>query len=69
MENKFSVILKDLRLEKKLTLEKLAALTGISYSALQSYEANRVAATYPVIITLAKFFHVTCGQLLGTEEL
>jgi len=69
MKNSFPEILKELRLDKKLTLQQLAKETGISYTSLQQYEANTRTATYPVIIALAKYFGVTCGQILGTEEL
>jgi transcriptional regulator with XRE-family HTH domain len=69
MENKFPRILKELRLEQKLTIEKLSDKTGLPFSSLQCYEAGSRTPAYPVIITHAQFFGVTCGQLLGTEEL
>jgi len=69
MNYTFPEILKELRKEKKLTLQAMVEKTGIPYASLQGYETGRVLATYPVIITLAKFFNVSCGQLLGTEDL
>ena len=50
--------LKDLRVERGLTLEQLAEQTGLSKSALGSYEA----------IKLAKFYGVTADYLLGLSE-
>ena len=37
--------IKDLRVERKLTLKELAEQTGLSSSALGSYEADDIVAT------------------------
>lgn len=61
--------LKDLRLERKLTLEQLAAETGLSHSALGSYEADDYKdISYKAIITLAKYYDVSADYLLGLTE-
>lgn len=60
--------LKDLRVEKKLTLEELSGLTGISKSALGSYEAddnnNNKEINHGSILKLADFYEVSTDYLL-----
>lgn len=52
--------LKDLRIERHLTLEQLAAETGISKSALGKYESDDFKDISPFsITTLAKYYGVT----------
>jgi len=61
--------LKDLRVEKGLSLEELAKETGISKSALGSYESNDYKdISHTSIIALAKFYGVTSDYLLGITE-
>ena len=61
--------LKDLRLERGLILEQLAEQTGLSISALGSYENNdnKDISTFS-IVTLAKYFGVSTDYLLGMTE-
>ena len=61
--------IRDLRQEKKLTLEQLSEQTGLSKSALGSYESNDTKdISHYAIIKLAKFYGVTTDYLLGTSE-
>ena len=61
--------LKDLRVERGLTLEQLAEQTGLSKSALGKYEADDFKDISPFsIITLAKFYGVSTDYLLGMTE-
>ena len=61
--------LKDLRKEKKLTLEELAEKTGLSKSALGSYEQNDFKdITHTTIINLARFYGVSTDYILGLTE-
>ena len=61
--------LKDLRVERSLTLEQLSAETGISKSALGKYEADDFKDISPFSITeLAKFYNVSTDYLLGLAE-
>jgi transcriptional regulator with XRE-family HTH domain len=61
--------LKDLRVERGLTLEQLEQQTGISKSALGSYEnADYKDITHTSIVTLAKFYGVSADYLLGLTE-
>jgi transcriptional regulator with XRE-family HTH domain len=61
--------LKDLRVEKGLSLEELASETGLSKSALGSYEINNHKdISHTAIIALAKFYGVSADYLLGLSE-
>lgn len=61
--------LKDLRVEKGLSLEELAAETGLSKSALGSYETNdHKDISHTAIIALAKYYGVSADYLLGLSE-
>lgn len=61
--------LKDLRVERRLTLEQLAEQTGVSKSALGKYENDDFKDISPfAIVTLAKFYGVSTDYLLGMTE-
>jgi len=61
--------LKDLRVERGLTLEQLAEQTHLSKSALGSYEAEGFKdISHYALIKLAKFYGVTADYLLGLAE-
>ena len=61
--------LKDLRVERKLNLEELAELTGISKSALGSYELDTPREmNHKNLIALADFYEVSVDYLLGRTE-
>ena len=61
--------LKDLRVERGLTLEQLAEQTQLSKSALGSYEADDFKdISHYALIKLAKFYGVTADYLLGLNE-
>ena len=61
--------LKDLRVERGLTLEQLSAETGISKSALGKYEADDFKDISPFsMVELAKFYGVSTDYLLGRTE-
>ena len=61
--------IKDLRVERGLTLKELEEQTGLSSSALGSYEAddNKDISHY-ALIKLTKFYDVTADYLLGLTE-
>lgn len=62
-------ILKDLRVEKGLNLEQLAEQTGISKSALGSYEADEDKdISLRNLLVLADFYDVSTDYLLGRTE-
>ena len=61
--------LRDLRVERGLTLEQLAEQTQLSKSALGSYEADEYKdISHYALIKLAKFYGVTADYLLGLTE-
>jgi transcriptional regulator with XRE-family HTH domain len=61
--------LKDLRVERKLTLEQLAAEVGISKSALGKYESDNGKDISPYsILLLADYYGVSCDYLMGRTE-
>lgn len=61
--------LKDLCVERGLTLEQLSAETGISKSALGKYEADDFKDISPFsMVELAKFYGVSTDYLLGLTE-
>ena len=61
--------LKDLRVERKLTLEQLAAEVGISKSALDKYESDNGKDISPYsILVLADYYGVSCDYLMGRTE-
>ena len=62
--------LKDLRVERGLTLGQLAEQTGLSKSALGSYETEDFKdISHYALIKLAKFYGVTADYLLGLSEM
>ena len=62
-------LIKDLRVEHGLTLKELAEETGLSSSALGSYEADEGKdISHYALIKLAKFYGVTADYLLGLTE-
>ena len=61
--------LKDLRVERGLTLEQLAEKTHLSKSALGSYEGDNLKdISHYALIELAKFYEVTVDYLLGRSQ-
>lgn len=69
MELSIQERLKDLRVERGLTLEQLAKQTYLSKSALGSYEADDFKdISHYALIKLAKFYGVTADYLLELSE-
>lgn len=61
----FSNRLKELRTEHSLSQKQLAAETGISWRAIQSYELCARVPLIDVCTTLADYFEVPSDYLLG----
>ena len=69
MELSIQERLKDLRVERGLTLEQLAEETHLSKSDLGSYEADDFKyISHYALIKLAKFYGVTSDYLPGLTE-
>ena len=69
MELSIQERLKDLRVERGLTLEQLEEQVNLSKSALGSYEAKDFRdISHYAIVKLAKFYGVTADYLLGLSQ-
>ena len=64
----FAERLKELRLEKNLSLEKLAKEVKIGSSSLSRWENCQADVKGSQLIILSKFFNVTADYLLGLEN-
>ena len=61
--------LKDLRIERGLSLQELSEQTGLSRAALGNYETDDYKEiTHKAIVILANFYGVTSDYLLGLTE-
>jgi len=65
---KFAINLKEFREEKELSQKQLSEKVGISQSSIARWELLKSEPTASDLITLANFFNVTVGQLVGTED-
>ena len=59
--------LKELRLEKNLTQEKLAEAVGCSKGAYSKYETGKRDPSIILLIRLADYFGVSVDYILGRE--
>ncbi len=64
----FSERLKELRAEKKVTQIKLAFETNLSKSAIAFWELGERIPNAQAVVTLAKYFEVSCDYLLGVSD-
>ena len=60
-----SIILKNLRKEKKLNQGELAELLGITAQAYQKYEYGMAELTHENLVKLADFYNVSTDYILG----
>ena len=65
--NYFSINLKNLRNEKKLSQSQLAKELGVSNGMISFWENNIYEPTATNIINIAQFFKVSIDELLLTE--
>ena len=66
--SKFSQRVKVLRLNKNLSLRQLSKLTGISPSAIHSYETGVREASYSSLEALSDVFNCDIDYLLGKTD-
>ena len=64
----FRKILRNLRQEKGMTQKQLADMLNVHHSTVKDWEVRGCEPNYKTLISLAKIFEVTVGQLLGEEE-
>lgn len=65
---KFAKRLKDLRTEKEMTQMQLAFDTKISKSSIAAWELCVSVPNANAIVTLARYFNVSCDYLLGESD-
>lgn len=65
---KFCERLKELRVDKKLSINALSKLIGISDATICRWENGVNDVSGDSLIVLAKFFGVTTDYLLGLED-
>lgn len=66
--NNFSVRLKELRKEARLSQDELAKAVGLTHTAIGLWEQNKRVPNLDAVISLAKFFKVTLDYLAGLED-
>lgn len=65
METKFSIRLRQLRLEKGTTQKQICDYLGLTRNALGNYEAGIREPSIDVIIRLCDYFDVSADYLIG----
>lgn len=66
--DKFAERLKELRLEKGLSIQQLSKETKLSSSSLSRWENKQASIKINEIIIIAQYFGVTTDYLLGLEN-
>ena len=64
----FGARVKDLRLAKKWTLERLAEMSGVSISALSKIENAQASASFDTIVKIAHAFRLTFAELFAPSD-
>jgi transcriptional regulator with XRE-family HTH domain len=64
----FNERLQKLRTGKNLTQEELAQKLYVSRSAISKWESGRGYPSIDSLKAIARFFHVTLDELIGSEE-
>lgn len=57
-----------LRDEKKLSQAEFAKIIGLSTNGYQRYELDGRDPTAPMLVEIAKFYHVSADYLLGLSD-
>ena len=64
----FAERLKELRIERNLSLKQLAKEIGVSDIAISRWENQLRIPNIEVLVTIARFFGVTTDYLVGLED-
>lgn len=64
----YGKILKELRIENKLTQQKFAEIFQISSKSVSKYENEQLDLNTELIIKICKYFNVSADYLLGLEN-
>ena len=65
---KIGHIIKELRKEKGLSQEKLAALLGVTQDSISLWELDKRIPDTLYVVEMAKLFDVTTDYLLGLSD-
>ena len=68
MENKFPELLKMLRVEKKISQNKLAKMLGVTQQCISEWELGKTEPTLSSLWELADFFDVSIDEICGRRE-
>lgn len=63
-----SVRIRELRLEKRLRQDQLAALVGVEKSSISMYENDLRRPSFETLVRLSEVFNVTTDYLLGRSN-
>jgi transcriptional regulator with XRE-family HTH domain len=66
---KFHEILKELRIEKKISQKQISIDIGISTSHYQSYEYGKTKPTIDNLIKFCQYFNVSADYLIGLSDI
>ena len=66
--SKFHERLKELRIERGLSQEKLAKEVGLTHTAIGLWEQNKRTPNLDAVILIAKYFSVSIDYLAGLED-
>lgn len=64
----FNVRLKQLRQKHRLTQGELASILDLKPTAISNYESKRNEPSFDKLISLSKYFDVSCDYLLGITD-
>lgn len=64
----FNVRLKELRIERGLTLRQVAEAVGVTLRAICNYEAGTREPSFDTLRKLCLFYDVTSDYLLGLSD-
>ena len=67
--NKFKERLEELRREKGVAYFTISKEVGINHTTIDRWASGKTLPSIDSIIVLSEYFNVTCGQLIGTEDL
>lgn len=66
-DNKFGIILKELRKEANLSQDQLGKKLGFSNQTVSFWESGKREPSLDALVSVAKFFDVSVDFLLGIE--
>ena len=64
----FAERIRELRKDRGLTMEKLAKAIGLTHPTISDWESGKISPSVESIFLLAKFFNISAGYLIGTEN-